>query len=81
MSAIAMSSSEDISVVILRILLTKCSNTPTEGDHIINCITLTCEKSMLLTTCLCLNSCSSFPVVAHQSLAVKSPGMRRYPRG
>ena len=34
---------------------------------------LTCEKSMLLTTCLCLNSCSSLPVVAHHSLAVKSP--------
>ena len=31
------------------------------------------EKSIDFTTCLCLNSCSSFPVVAHQSFAVKSP--------
>lgn len=28
---------------------------------------------MLFTTCLCLNSCNSLPVVAHQSFAVKSP--------
>ncbi len=33
----------------------------------------TAEKSTLFTTCLCLNSINSFPVVAHQSLALKSP--------
>lgn len=31
------------------------------------------EKSTDLTTCLCLNSWSSLPVVAHHSLTVKSP--------
>ena len=34
---------------------------------------LTGEKSTLFTTCLCLNSCNSFPVVTHHNFAVKSP--------
>jgi hypothetical protein len=36
-------------------------------------VTLTPEKSTLLTICLCLNSNNSLPVLTLQSLALKSP--------